>query len=238
MIAPELALTGYSVRDFGSLSEPLSGSSINELSGISSELDVAAGFGLVLSSDDRIYNAFIIVDGGERHVWVKQHRWWHGDHPFAIRPSFAVVEVRGIRIGAMICFDGRFPESARLLALAGADLIAWPCCWPGPPKSDPRYLDIIGRARSFENQCYVALANRYGFSEIENTAYAGGSALFDPLGEKIAFAGDEECILYADVDLEKLHEVRARFDIYSERKPELYGSIASQKAPCWFGEVR
>lgn len=238
VLAPELALTGYAVREFESLAEQRDGPAISVLSGVCRKLNIAAGFGLVLSSGDAIYNAYAIVNGDECRIYGKQHRWWHGDHPFAVWPASSVFNVRGINVGVMVCFDGRFPESARMLALAGADLIAWPCCWPGAPKSDPRYLDIIGRARSFENQCYVALANRCGFSKAEDTQYAGQSALYGPLGQQAAASGQAEEILYANLNMAHLHDVRKRFDIYSERRPEQYSAVATKKAPNWFEETR
>ena len=237
VFAPELTLTGYAVRRFRELAEPPDGPLCSRLVNAAAELGVVLGFGAVLAVGDDIFNAYVVAGRHGAALFGKFHRWWLGDSDFTPWPRPSVLPLRDFTLGVMVCFDGRFPETARTLALMGADLIVWPSCWPAPPKSDPRFLDIIGRARSFENQCYVALANRCGSSAAENTEYAGASALFGPTGEVVERAAGEPGIVMADMDLDRLRSVRRSFDIYSERRPELYRPLCELKRPPWAEEA-
>ncbi len=233
--APELSLTGYPIGEFQNFALEPESPQISELCSISSEYGIVLGFGVVLKREGVLYNSYVIADGDIVHLFGKQHRWWYGDSSFGVWPSNPVVDIGGVRVGVMICFDGRFPEIARGLALSGAELIVWPCCWPDAPKSNPAYLDIIGRARAFENQCWVALANRCGYAERERTKYPGRSALFDPLGGKERDAGETDGLFIVSLDTDITLSVREKFDIYAERKPELYKDITSRQAPPWYG---
>ena len=224
-------LTGYAIREFRALAEGLDGESIIELTRLACELNICLGFGMVLRIDGDLFNGYIITGKQGVTPFGKFHRWWLGDRDFTRWPHPAVLELPDFTLGVMVCFDGRFPEVARVLTLAGADVIIWPSCWPNPPRSNPEYLNIIGRARSFENQVYIALANRCGESEYEGTSYAGMSSLFDPLGGIVAQADSEEEIVSAVIDTEILNSVRGSFDIYSERRPPMYLPVAQQRYP-------
>jgi predicted amidohydrolase len=224
-------LSGYSVSRFEELAQPLDGPAVSKIQAEAIRLGVHIGFGLPLVHEAGIANGYVICGGETPKAFGKFHRWWHGDWKFTPWRKVELVDVRGFAVAVMICFDGRFPEAARALALAGADLIAWPASWPAPPKSNPEFLGIIGRARSFENQCYVALANRFGDAPAEEATYAGRSTLFGPTGEVISTADEREQILYCELDREKLEQVRTRYDIYSERDPDFYSLHLDRQAP-------
>jgi omega-amidase len=92
-----------------------------------------------------------------------------------------------------------------------------PAEWPEPRLSHWRHLLI---SRAVENQCYVVACNRAG-KDPKNT-FAGHSMVVDPWGEVIAEAGEDEEILFADLDLSLVQKVRSTIPVFTDRRPELY----------------
>jgi predicted amidohydrolase len=131
-------------------------------------------------------------------------------------------------IGALICYDIRFPEAARCLGLMGADIIALPTNWPDGAESSP---DFLTRARAWENRVYVLAANRVGVER--GRRFIGRSQIVAPSGEVLCEAGaDEETILYADLNLAQARQKRIviepgewELDTFGGRRPELYGKL-------------
>ncbi|MFC5403753.1 carbon-nitrogen family hydrolase [Cohnella soli] len=126
-------------------------------------------------------------------------------------------ELDGVPAGMMICYDIRFPELARRLALGGSRIVFVPAEWPHPRLHHWRTLL---QARAIENQMYVVSCNTVG--ESGGTTFFGHSMVIDPWGEVIAEAPEEEMILVADIDLGLVDEVRSRIPVFADRRPELY----------------
>ncbi len=234
VVGTELMLTGYTVGRFADMARACE-DRIAVIADEAQRLGLYVGFGLPMVQGGKLYNAYAVAGPGGSTVFGKMHRWWHGDREFEPWRELKLMDIHGFRVGVMVCFDGRYPEAARSLALLGADLILWPSNWPCAPKSNPEYLQVIGKARSFENQCFVALANRDGGTVEENTDYAGGSALFGPTGKLEAEAGQAPQVLFATAGREKLEQLRANFDIYTERDPVAYGPLSRKAPPWWHG---
>ncbi|MGM0880410.1 MAG: carbon-nitrogen family hydrolase [Bacillota bacterium] len=127
------------------------------------------------------------------------------------------LEIEGTQAGLMICYDIRFPELARKLALEGAKLLFVPAEWPHPRLHHWRTLLT---ARAIENQMYVIACNRMGTSG--STEFFGHSIVLDPWGETIAEAGEEETIIYADIDLSLVDAVRSKIPVFEDRRPAIY----------------
>lgn len=125
--------------------------------------------------------------------------------------------LEGVPAGVMICYDIRFPELARRLALAGAKVLFVPAEWPHPRLHHWRTLL---QARAIENQMYVVACNRVGVSG--ETHFFGHSMIVDPWGEIVAEAGEEETIVRAEIDLALTDEVRGRIPVFADRRPKLY----------------
>jgi len=126
-------------------------------------------------------------------------------------------ELESVPAGVMICYDIRFPELARRLALDGAKVLFVPAEWPHPRLHHWRTLL---QARAIENQMYVVACNRCGVSG--ETHFFGHSMIVDPWGEIVAEAGEEETILTAEIDLALTDEVRGRIPVFADRRPALY----------------
>ncbi|WP_372630067.1 carbon-nitrogen family hydrolase [Cohnella sp.] len=126
-------------------------------------------------------------------------------------------ELEGVQAAAMICYDIRFPELARKLALGGAKLLIVPAEWPHPRLHHWRTLL---QARAIENQMFVVSCNTVG--ESGGSSFFGHSMVIDPWGEVLAEAEERETILVADIDLALVDEVRGRIPVFADRRPELY----------------
>jgi deaminated glutathione amidase len=125
----------------------------------------------------------------------------------------------GVEVGMSICYDVRFPELYRILALRGARVFALPAAFTLPTTRD--HWDTLVRARAIENQAFVVAANQVG--EHPGGHRSGGrSTIVDPWGVVLAQAPDGEGFLAADLDLERQEEIRGRFPALANRRPEAY----------------
>lgn len=138
--------------------------------------------------------------------------------------GFRVFDICGWKVGISICYDYRFPETARCLALLGAELIVMPFASPYTaiwPKSIP--------TRAWENSVYAATCNKVGTEGGGDGAveFPGDSMIADPNGDIIAQAGGEETIIVAELDRGLVDSVRDRNGMFRDRRPEAYGAITA-----------
>ena len=133
--------------------------------------------------------------------------------------DMTVVETEFCKIGVAICYDVRFPEWFRKMALDGAKLIILPAAFN--TTTGPAHWDITMRARALDNQVYFA-ANAPARNENGIFVAYGNSCIVSPWGDFIAHADEKEQILYADIDLNKEEEVREQLPLLKHRRPELY----------------
>jgi predicted amidohydrolase len=129
--------------------------------------------------------------------------------PGAQRPP--VVDVAGVKVGVMTCYDLRFPEVGRALADAGAQLVAVPAAWfRGPFKEE--HWTVLLRARAIEDTVYVAGAGQCG------TRYVGRSMVVDPMGVVVSALGEDEGVAMAQIDVRRLGRVRAGNPVLKQRR--------------------
>lgn len=121
-------------------------------------------------------------------------------------------------LGFAICYDMRFPELFRLMALQGAQIIFLPANFTMPTGKD--HWEPILRARAIENGCYIIAPNQTGVKE-KFTAY-GNSMVVDPWGTVIARASDKPSVILAEIDLDYLESVRQRNPSIHNRRTDLY----------------
>lgn len=134
--------------------------------------------------------------------------------------AFPVFDTEIGKIGLMICWDSVFPEAARLLALHGAELIVVP---QAVEKGIEREWRLAQSARAFDNGCFLLSCNHAGRDR--DLTYFGESALYSPAGEILTVAGEEETILYAEVDYDRVAETRAYFYMLRQLRPEIYTEL-------------
>jgi len=125
----------------------------------------------------------------------------------------------GVSLGMSICYDLRFPELYRILAIRGARLIVVPAAFTLPTTRD--HWEVLLRARAIENQAFVVAANQIG-PHPGGLRSGGRSMIVDPWGVVLAQAGDREGHIVVDLDLERQLEIRAQLPALANRRPSAY----------------
>ncbi|HTT95195.1 MAG TPA: carbon-nitrogen hydrolase family protein [Solirubrobacterales bacterium] len=130
-----------------------------------------------------------------------------------------ICEVDGWRLGLSICYDLRFPELYRELALAGAEIVVVPAAFTLATGKD--HWELLLRARATENQCFVVAPNQWGVDAGGRHLY-GRSSIVDPWGVVRAQAADADGVALADLDRRQMTRIRAEFPALSSRRPQAY----------------
>ncbi|MEX1156313.1 MAG: carbon-nitrogen hydrolase family protein [Chloroflexota bacterium] len=234
VVLPEAATTGYA---FTSLDEALpvarrAGVVAPELlAGMAAKLAITIVCGTLEAEGDEIFNSALVMSpDGRRFKYRKMHLPFLGIDRFATPGPDApwVVEVAGLRLGVLICYDLRFPEAARVCALEGADLIALPTNWPVGVSFHP---GIFAPARAAENHCYLLAADRVGTER--DVTFIGRSLLIDYDGNQMAMASDaDEEMIVGEIDPEAARATHVRrrpgeheWDTMADRRPGLYDRL-------------
>ena len=202
LIVPELAVSGYGAGDaILALAEPRDGGQVAALRDSARRNNVAILTGFAERDGDTVYNSAVFVDGDRTRVYRKAFLYGGYEKGLfaAPAPQSCIVELGGLKVGVLICYDVEFPENVRRLAQAGADLVAVPTALPASDHAAFIARNVIS-VRAFENQVHVAYANLCGADA--NFAYAGLSHVVAPDGATLAAAGAEPCLLIADINLE------------------------------------
>ena len=241
IVLPELATTGYnfvSREEVAELAEAVpDGPTVARLRALARR----EGFSLVVGMAEqgaaggaapfadglRLYNSAVLVtpDGGPVGLYRKVHLFDReklvfddGDLGF---PVFTLPGAAALKVGVMVCFDWRFPESARSLALAGAELIAHPSNLVKP------WCQQAMVTRSLENLVFSITANRTGEEDRGDhpIGFTGRSQVLDPQGRVLASADeDEEALTIVTIDPAAARSKRTndRNDLFADRRPEQY----------------
>jgi predicted amidohydrolase len=125
----------------------------------------------------------------------------------------------GVKLGMSVCYDLRFPELYRILAVRGAQVTAVPSAFTLATTRD--HWELLLRARAIENQCFVVAANQIGAAPPGNRS-GGRSLIVDPWGLVLASAPDTQTTIVADLDFEVLRDVRRRLPSLAHRRPQAY----------------
>jgi deaminated glutathione amidase len=133
--------------------------------------------------------------------------------------EIVVSDARDVSLGLTVCYDLRFPELYRILAVRGARVLTIPSAFTAV--TGAAHWDTLVRARAIENQAFVVAADQIGVHPGGNESY-GGSQIVDPWGDVLARAPDEECFVAADLDLARQDEVRATLPSLANRVPSAY----------------
>jgi predicted amidohydrolase len=231
---PEAALGGY-LADLDGAAEgppalPLDGPEIRRLAEIAGEMVVVAGY-CELVGDGTKYNSAVCVSGdGVLGNHRKVHQPLAEDASYGAGDGFAAFDTPVGRIGSMICYDKAFPESARALALDGAEIIVCVSAWPGSrtnPSSDlsrdrwKRRFDLFDQARALENQVVWLSANQTG--TYGSLRFVGSAKIVDPGGEVLADTGVAGGVAIASLDVgQALEDARRAMGHLRDRRPEAY----------------
>lgn len=235
VVFPECCLAGYCVDSEENLDEigiAAQSTYLLRIQRAVDEADLIAILGFSESSNDGYYNTAALLEPGmEPSFYRKTHLPELGYDRFVQRGNeFPVFDTKFGKIGILICFDVRFPEASRILALGGVDAIFLPTNWPTGADIS---ADVLAVARAAENKVFVITCNRVGVEK--GFSFIGKSKIIDPMGRVLASAGQNEETIVADLDFAVSRNKRNvtvsgkhETTVFESRRPELYGPIFSQ----------
>ena len=215
-----------------SCAEPLDGPALTAASRWARELGiflVAGSVPEVVPEWDKLANTSVMFgpDGVQRAIYRKIHMFDVEVGDVAYRESeveqaggeIALGEADGAMVGLTICYDLRFPELYRILALRGARVITVPAAFTERTGRD--HWEILIRARAIEDQIFMVAAGQIGFAAPHYRSY-GRSMIVDPWGVVLTQAADTECFVSADLDFAIQNEMRDSLPSLRHRRPEAY----------------
>jgi len=215
-----------SAAELSRLAEPINGPFISALcdAAKAARLDVLAAIYETCGVKDRVYDTAVWIgaNGAVRSHYRKLHlydafgfkesdKFQRGDDlPPLVKTSEACS-------GVMICYDLRFPEMARMLALEGANILLAPSGWVQGDLKVEHWQTMI-KARALENGCFVIAPNQVG------NIYTGHSLAVDPMGRTLADLGEGEGLRIVELDLTMVDEVREKLPLLKNRRSDAYQS--------------
>jgi predicted amidohydrolase len=225
IVLPEMFATGFSMSPERTAEEP-GGETERFLT------DAASQYGVWLvasvaqwapAADDamrRAHNTAVLAGpAGQLSRYHKIHPFTYGgeDRHYLAGQDLLTVDVEGLRVSVLICYDLRFADEFWQLA-DRTDLYVVPANWP---TARAEHWRILLRARAIENQAYVVGCNRVGTAGDADhpVAHRGDSVIIDPLGRTLVEASHAEAVLLADVDPGEVAAARARFGFLADRRP-------------------
>ena len=226
------------------LAEPVDGPTTRAVGAVARELEVAvivpiferraAGLhhntAVTVGPDGAIAGAYRKMHIPHDPLFFEKYYFAPGDCPERAPPP---VEVCGVRLGNLICWDQWYPEAARLSALAGAQILFYPTAigWHAttPPEERQRERDAwqtIQRSHAIANGVYVVAVNRVGPEG--DLRFWGSSFVAGPFGEILAEAGEESAVLTVTCDLQRIEATRRLWPFLRDRRTDAYGAISER----------
>jgi predicted amidohydrolase len=179
--------------------------------------------------EERLFNTSVLLgrDGGVAATYRKIHMFDVDVGGVTYRESaheqpgdeIVTAAVAGAELGLTVCYDLRFPELYRILAVRGARVITVPSAFTMATGRD--HWEVLLRARAIENQAFVVAPNQVGEAPPHYSSY-GRSAIVDPWGIVLAEAPDRECFIAAELDLSAQERIREQLPSLANRRPEAY----------------
>jgi predicted amidohydrolase len=235
LVLPECAIPGYMFESGDEalpFAEEIPGPTTAALERECARLGLHVVCGLLERDGDALRNAAVLVGpDGLIGSYRKTHLPFLGVDRFVVPgDALPVFDTPLGRIGIEICYDLRFPEVTRTLALQGADIVAHPTNFPMAAKMQ---TEVITRARAVENRIYLLTANRCGKERWGE--FCGRSQIVDPYGTRLAETDEyTETLLVGEVELEKARDkdyvVPGEYELYlfGHRRPDLYGALVEE----------
>jgi predicted amidohydrolase len=233
-VFPECAVTGYmfeSLDEARQVAEPVPGPATDRIAQAAAKHGLYVIAGTLERVNDRCYNTAILAGpNGLETAYRKTHTLCLGVDRFTTPGDipYHVVELPFGRVGILICYDLRFPEAARTLALQGAQIIALPTNWPSTSRIQ---ADVFSRARAAENRVFVVASDRVG--EERWARFLGRSQIVAPDGSVLQEASPDRVeVIIRDVDPAEADRKKVvvrpgehEMDCLGDRRPELYEEL-------------
>lgn len=222
IVFPEVWTTGYSLGNIEGKAEHINGPTITQLRAVAHEYHVNIITGSIpLKLDDKIYNATVVIntEGDIIAHYEKIHLFSFTNEARFFSPGQKLCQFKlnEIPSGVAICYDLRFPEVFRTMALNGVSIIYLPAEWP---TARYEHWRVLCQARAIENQIFICAVNCVG--DFKGNPFYGHSLLIAPSGKILAEGTEAEQIIIADVDIKLLDKVRNNMSVFADRRSELY----------------
>ena len=222
VVLPEMWTTGYCLPDLaGNLADREGEPTGTFLADLARRHSIYLAGSVADERDGKVYNRATVYgpDGSLLGDYAKAHLVPMMDEPryLTAGDQLTVANVDGVAAGFAICYDLRFPEHFRTLALRGAQIMLLPAEWPA---SRLHHWRTLIQARAIENQCYMLACNRVGRDQSND--FPGHSMIVDPWGTVLAEGGEDETILRARLDIPMVADVRLRVPVFRDRRADLY----------------
>lgn len=218
-VLPEMWSSGFSYKDLNELALRTRGI-VDELLELSKRLKLVIIGSMPEPNGDKVFNTVYVIDNGAlAGVYRKMHLFslLGEERAFSGGDSWLCAETSLGKVGVIICYDLRFPELSRRLAIEGAQVICVPAQWPKPRQEHWRTLL---RARAMENQLFIVACNACGI--IGKLDFFGMSMIIDAKGELLVEAGEGQGEIFASLDSQAMTDWRAQIPCFNDRKPECY----------------
>lgn len=218
-VLPEMWSTGFAYKDLNELAQRTEGI-VAELLELSRELKLVIVGSMPEPHGDKVFNTAYVADNGRlAGTYRKLHLFslLGEDKAFDSGDAWLLADTSLGKVGVIICYDLRFPELTRRLALEGAQVICVPAQWPKPRQEHWRTLL---RARAIENQLFIVSCNACGM--IGKLDFFGMSMIINAKGELLAELGEQEGEALATLEMQTMIDWRAQIPCFNDRRPELY----------------
>jgi len=222
IVFPETWNVGFFPKNVKELADTNGEPTCSLLSDLARRYNVnVVGGSIANNEDNKIYNANYVFDRNGQIIskYNKIHLFSpSGEHEyFEHGNKVSVFELDGLMASTIICYDLRFPELARTLALQGVQILFVPAEWP---LARVKHWTTLLRARAIENQMFVVGVNGVGVAN--EVKYGGNSMIIDPWGEILAHGGENEEIIVREIDPAIVSDIRSGINVFRDRKPTVY----------------
>ena len=229
VVLPEIFYHPYELKALPRLEES-NGETLGQLQTTAKRLEIYLCTGsMVERVENKRFNKSYLIDPSGKIILehCKAHMFDVDFETLRTRESlifdagdgFAIAKTELGKVGMLICYDIRFPEAARKLALMGAEIILVPAAFNNI--TGPLHWHILFQGRAIENQVFIVAASPACDMKSRYHAY-GHSMVVDPWGKILTEADDSECTLFTEIDPEVLDEAREKLPMLKHRRPEIY----------------
>lgn len=219
--------SSQSPKQLADLAETIQGNFISEIAKAAKDnrIQVVGSFYEKSSKKDRVYDTSFVLD--QTGKVISTYRKIHLYDALGFRESDKMTSGSKIakpvktsigKIGMMICYDLRFPEMSRSLAVAGSEVLVAPSAWVKGDMKEEHWI-TINKTRAIENGCYVIAPDQVG------NIYCGRSVIVDPYGKILIDMKKKQGIAYADIDLKKIKQIRKVLPLLKNRRTDIYSTL-------------
>ena len=231
VVFPEMCDTGYEMDTILRTASSWDAAPYMTVAKTARERKIAVAIGLSERKSEGIYNSVAVINAdGEL---IARHRKTHLMNVDPVREvrhlragdSLRTFEFGGFRFGLVICYEVRFPEVSRALAVSGAEVLLVQAAFPHARRE---HWKVLTRARAIENQAYVVAVNRVGSDG--GMEFAGTSVAYDPYGVVEAEGTEQdEALLFTTLRRENLERVREGLRVFDDRRESVYLRVSREE---------